>query len=87
MSDRLFVCDALSLFVKRPAPMVNYADIFYLLIVKRETVCKIYVQMSSFTGFSSLASLLVRHVLEDGETLRHTLEKVINTFLFIYLLR
>jgi len=34
-------------------------------------------QMSSFTGFSSLASLLVRHVLEDGETLRHTLEKVV----------
>lgn len=34
-------------------------------------------QTSSFTGFSSLASLLVRHVLEDRETLRHTMEKVI----------
>ena len=34
-------------------------------------------QSSSFTGFSSLASLLVRHVLEDKETLRHTMEKVI----------
>ena len=34
-------------------------------------------QASSFAGFSSLASLLVRHVLEDEQTLRNTMEKII----------
>ena len=34
-------------------------------------------QVSCFSGFSSLASLLVRHVLEDEATLRHTMEKII----------
>jgi len=36
-------------------------------------------QSSSFSGFSSLASLLVRHVLEDDMTLRHTMEKIIRS--------
>ena len=36
-------------------------------------------QASSFSGFSSLASLLVRHVLEDEQTLRHTMEKIIRS--------
>ena len=36
-------------------------------------------QASSFQGFSSLASLLVRHVLEDDLTLRHTMEKIIRS--------
>ena len=36
-------------------------------------------QASGFSGFSSLASLLVRHVLEDDSTLRHTLEKVVRS--------
>ena len=36
-------------------------------------------QSSSFTGFTSLASLLVRHVLEDPATLRHTIEKVVRS--------
>jgi len=36
-------------------------------------------QTSSFSGFSSLASLLVRHVLEDDQTLRHTMEKIIRS--------
>lgn len=30
-----------------------------------------------FTGLTSLATLLLRHVLEDEETLRATMEKVI----------
>ena len=36
-------------------------------------------QLSAFSGFSSLASLLVRHVLEDEATLRHTMEKIIRS--------
>ena len=36
-------------------------------------------QLSCFAGFSSLASLLVRHVLEDEATLRHTMEKIIRS--------
>merc|ERR1719187_2866380 len=36
-------------------------------------------QVSCFSGFSSLASLLVRHVLEDDQTLRHTMEKIIRS--------
>merc|ERR1719239_1118553 len=36
-------------------------------------------QASSFSGFSSLASLLVRHVLEDEQTLRNTMEKIIRS--------
>ena len=36
-------------------------------------------QLSCFSGFSSLASLLVRHVLEDEATLRHTMEKIIRS--------
>ncbi|XP_059079512.1 E3 ubiquitin-protein ligase HUWE1-like isoform X2 [Tigriopus californicus] len=36
-------------------------------------------QASNFDGFPSLATLLVRHVMEDPETLRHTMEKVIRT--------
>ena len=36
-------------------------------------------QASSFAGFSSLASLLVRHVLEDEQTLRNTMEKIIRS--------
>jgi hypothetical protein len=31
-----------------------------------------FLQSSSFSGFSSLASLLVRHVLEDEATLRYS---------------
>ena len=34
-------------------------------------------QASSFSGFTSLATLLIRHILEDPQTLRHTMEKVI----------
>lgn len=34
-------------------------------------------EVSAFTGFTSLATLLIRHVLEEGETLRHTMEKVL----------
>ncbi|XP_014676991.1 PREDICTED: E3 ubiquitin-protein ligase HUWE1-like [Priapulus caudatus] len=33
-------------------------------------------EASAFTGFTSLATLLIRHVLEEGETLRHTMEKI-----------
>ena len=36
-------------------------------------------QSSSFAGFSSLASLLVRHVLEDEQTLKLTMEKIIRS--------
>ncbi|QQP39182.1 Uncharacterized protein FKW44_019979, partial [Caligus rogercresseyi] len=36
-------------------------------------------QSSLFSGITSLATLLVRHVLEDPATLRHTMEKVIRT--------
>ena len=36
-------------------------------------------QASSFSGFSSLASLLVRHVLEDENTLKHTMEKIVRS--------
>ncbi|XP_054168845.1 E3 ubiquitin-protein ligase HUWE1-like isoform X3 [Oppia nitens] len=34
-------------------------------------------QASAFTGFTSLATLIIRHVLEDPYTLRQTMEKVI----------
>ena len=33
-------------------------------------------QASSFQGYTSLATLILRHVLEDPKSLRHTLEKV-----------
>ncbi|XP_066283508.1 E3 ubiquitin-protein ligase HUWE1-like [Branchiostoma lanceolatum] len=33
-------------------------------------------QSSAFTGFNGLATLLIRHVLEEPNTLRHTMEKV-----------
>ena len=36
-------------------------------------------QASSFSGFSSLATLLIRHVMEDPVTLRQTMEKVIRS--------
>ena len=34
-------------------------------------------QQSSFSGFTSLATLIIRHVLEDPATLRATMEKVV----------
>ena len=34
-------------------------------------------QASSFQGFTSLATLILRHVLEEPRSLRHTLEKVL----------
>lgn len=34
-------------------------------------------QASAFTGFTSLATLIIRHVLEEPNTLRQTMEKVI----------
>ncbi|XP_067140217.1 E3 ubiquitin-protein ligase HUWE1 isoform X2 [Centruroides vittatus] len=34
-------------------------------------------QESAFTGFTSLATLLIRHILEEPNTLRHTMEKVV----------
>ena len=33
-------------------------------------------QASGFQGFTSLATLLFRHILEEPNTLKHTLEKV-----------
>lgn len=33
-------------------------------------------QASAFTGFQSLATLLIRHILEEPETLKNTMEKV-----------
>ncbi|XP_023930490.1 E3 ubiquitin-protein ligase HUWE1 [Lingula anatina] len=36
-------------------------------------------QASAFQGFTSLATLLLRHVLEDPANLRHTMEKVVRT--------
>ena len=33
-------------------------------------------QASAFQGFTSLATLIFRHVLEEPNTLRHTMEKV-----------
>lgn len=36
-------------------------------------------QESSFGGFAMLATLLVRHVLEDEENLRHTMEKAVRS--------
>ena len=33
-------------------------------------------QASSFTGFFSLSTLLIRHVMEEPRTLRHAMEKV-----------
>ena len=36
-------------------------------------------QVSGFSGFESLATLLIRHILEDPFTLRHTIEKVIRS--------
>ena len=36
-------------------------------------------QMSCFSGFSFLASLLVRHLLMDKATLHHTMEKSIGS--------
>lgn len=33
-------------------------------------------QVSGFQGFTSLATLILRHVLEEPDTLRHTYEKV-----------
>jgi E3 ubiquitin-protein ligase HUWE1 len=33
-------------------------------------------QASSFTGFLSLSTLLIRHVMEEPRTLRHAMEKV-----------
>lgn len=40
-------------------------------------------QSSGFQGFTSLATLLFRHVLEEPNTLRHTLEKVRHTSPFV----
>merc|ERR1712038_32621 len=34
-------------------------------------------QVSGFSGFESLATLLIRHIMEDPNTLKHTIEKVI----------
>ncbi|RWS15637.1 E3 ubiquitin-protein ligase HUWE1-like protein, partial [Dinothrombium tinctorium] len=39
-------------------------------------------QASAFTGFTSLATLLIRHVLEEPTTLRQTMEKVIRSTTF-----
>ena len=36
-------------------------------------------QASSFSGFTSLATLLIRHVMEDPATLRYTMEKVVRS--------
>lgn len=54
-------------------------------------------QASNFPGFISLTTLLIRHVLEDKDSIRHTMEKVVrsstvnsnssNTKEFHYLLR
>ena len=36
-------------------------------------------QESTVAGFASLATLLIRHVLEDEENLKHTMEKVVRS--------
>ncbi|XP_059588545.1 E3 ubiquitin-protein ligase HUWE1 isoform X3 [Alligator mississippiensis] len=36
-------------------------------------------QSSGFTGFTPLVTLLLRHVIEDPATLRHTMEKVVRS--------
>nr|XP_006822183.1 PREDICTED: E3 ubiquitin-protein ligase HUWE1-like [Saccoglossus kowalevskii] len=36
-------------------------------------------QPSGFPGFTSLATLILRHVMEEPHTLRHTMEKVVRT--------
>ncbi len=36
-------------------------------------------QASTFSGFTSLATLLIRHVMEDPATLRYTMEKVVRS--------
>ena len=33
-------------------------------------------QIDGFAGFSSLATLLIRHTIEDANTLQYTMEKV-----------
>ncbi|XP_015788441.1 E3 ubiquitin-protein ligase HUWE1 isoform X3 [Tetranychus urticae] len=38
-------------------------------------------QSSAFTGFTSLATLIIRHVMEDPNTLRYTMERVIRATL------
>ena len=44
-------------------------------------------QASGFQGFTSLATLLFRHILEEPNTLKHTMEKVrISLFIHVYIL-
>ena len=37
-------------------------------------------QSSSFSGFPTLATLLLRHLVEEPETLQHTMEKVVRAY-------
>lgn len=37
-------------------------------------------QSSSFSGFPTLATLLMRHLVEEPETLQHTMEKVVRAY-------
>lgn len=41
---------------------------------------------SSFTGFLSLSTLLIRHVMEEPHTLRHAMEKVLEITVHYYII-
>jgi len=41
---------------------------------------------SSFTGFLSLSTLLIRHVMEEPHTLRHAMEKVLELAVHYYII-
>lgn len=40
-------------------------------------------QSSAFSGFLTLATLLLRHLVEEPETLQHTMEKVMIVYLSV----
>ena len=54
---------------------------FFFIVIFTGFLCFLQdlTQASSFSGFSSLATLLIRHVMEDPVTLRQTMEKVIRS--------
>ena len=55
--------------------------VFFIIVIFTGFLCFLQdlTQASSFSGFSSLATLLIRHVMEDPVTLRQTMEKVIRS--------
>ena len=79
----LYCCNILMDFIRKIVMKTRkwHFMFFFIIVIFTGFLCffQDLTQASSFSGFSSLATLLIRHVMEDPVTLRQTMEKVIRS--------